>query len=117
MMWQPEMLRQLTDAVIETLEDGRAGQLSTKAREAKLPAAVVNEIERDAAFPPVPKKMMMVSSPRVAAKWLNKSGVSAEHSDELALATSLAAILVQGKKLNQRLAELIAASKAIEEKK
>ena len=105
--WEPEIIKKFTDNLIEVAEAGRVQQITGKAREARIPERVVKEISEDAHYPAVAKASLQISAPRVTAKWLNKAGVSAEYADELAFVTSLGAILIQGRKLSQKLDKLI----------
>ena len=105
--WEPALIREFTDELIEAAEDGRVQKITGKAREARIPERVVKEISNDAHYPASAKKSLQISTPRVTAKWLNKAGVSAEYADELAFVTSLGAIFIQGRKLSQKLDKLI----------
>jgi hypothetical protein len=109
--WQPEILKEFTDELIEAAEEGRMIRFATAAAEAKLPEKLVKEIVSDAHYPPVFKRGLKLSTPRVVAKALNKAGVSAEWADELSFASSLGAIWIQGRKLSAKLDKLIEASK------
>jgi hypothetical protein len=114
--WQPDMLREFTDPLIDVIEEARASKLVGKAREANLPAPLVKEIAADVRFPAGAKKTAQIATPKVAAKWLNKTGISAEYADELALCGAAVIILKQGAALSAKLDELIASAKAAEKK-
>jgi len=115
--WQADMLRSLSDELINTAEAARIAQVAGKIKEAELPEKIAREVMKDVPYKPVYKKMLMLSTPEVAAKGLNKLGISAEYKDEVTFVTSLAAILLQGRTLNAKLDELIAEVKASKETK
>lgn len=97
--------------MIDAAEQGRQQKFASAAVESKLPEKVARELVRDAQYPASFKKTLKISTPRVAAKWLNKAGVSAEHADEAAFVLSLGAIFLQGRKLSAKLDKLIEAAK------
>jgi hypothetical protein len=111
-LWQPDTLREFTDELVEAAEETRVKNFAAKAAEAKLPEKVGREVVKDSHFPAVAKRGLKLSTPKVAAKWLNKAGISAEYADEVTLAGSLLAIVIQGRRLIAKLDELIAAAKA-----
>jgi hypothetical protein len=108
MPWDSATLKPLFDQLIPTLETIAVGQLTSRATKARLPGEVVKEIERDAKFAPPAKKALEIAAPRVAAKWMNRTGISAEHQDEVILGTALASIAAQQVLLLKRLDKLIA---------
>lgn len=109
--WQPETLSNLLGELLDAAEQNRVGAFVAKCEEAKLLPALIKEIERDASFPKTAKVLLKQSLPRVAAKWLNKSGVSAEFQDELACVTAVLLIVQHDRKLTEKLDELIASQK------
>lgn len=110
--WRAEDLKEFTDELIGAVEASRVESFSDKARKAQIPAAVVKEIAADSKFPRASKSGLEMSVPRVAAKWLNKTGVSAENKEEAVLIGSIAAIFLQGRRLASKLDELVKAAKA-----
>lgn len=118
--WEAGTLKPLFDQLIPAVEVLTVRAVTDRADKARLPVAVVKEIERDAAWNEPAKKAIAVAAPQVAAKWLNKSGLSAENQPELVLGTAVAALLVHQNKVLSRLDKLIAANTAAakaEEKK
>jgi hypothetical protein len=109
--WEPQLVKEFTDELIEAAEAGRVEKFTGKARNAKIPERVVREIGTDSRFPASIKKSLQISTPRVAAKWLNKAGVSAEYADEVAFIGSLGALFIQGRKLSAKLDKLIELAK------
>ncbi len=85
----------------------RAG-LVDKAKRALIPIENIREIEEDAAWNPTAKRTLQSACPRVAAKYLNKTGISAEHQDLAVLLTAAAAIGVRHMALLRRLDEIAA---------
>jgi hypothetical protein len=110
--WLPEMLKPLTDELIDAAEERRVGKFTELAREAKLSEKIVKEIGSDSEFPAVAKKGLSLSLPKVVSKWLNKLGISAENEPEITLTSSLVAIWLQGRKLEERLVKLAETAKA-----
>lgn len=110
MPWQPEMLKPLFDQLLPTVEKVTINQIAGRAEVAKLPSAVVREIERDAAWNDVTKKALEMSAPQLAAKYLNKSGVSSDNQPEVVFGTALASIVTSHTLLLRKLDKLIAAT-------
>lgn len=73
---------------------------------------LIKEIEGDAHFPKSAKVLLVTSLPRLAAKYLNKSGISAEYQDELSVATAILLIVKHNREVSQKLDKLIAQTKA-----
>jgi hypothetical protein len=101
-------LRPLFEQLIPTVEALTVNQLTGRAEKAHLPASLIKEIERDAKWSAVSKNAVNLAAPQVAAKWLNKSGISAENQPELVLGTALATIFASHTMLLRRLDKLIA---------
>lgn len=53
------------------------------------------------------KALLKSSIPRLAAKWLNRTGISAEYQDELAVLTAVILIVKQGSSVNAHFEELV----------
>ncbi len=77
--WDPGTLKPLFDQLIPTIENLTVAQITGRAVKAKLPKAVQAEIEKDARWSDPARKAVAVSAPQVAAKWLNKTGISSEN--------------------------------------
>ena len=73
---------------------------------------MVREIETDAKWSTPAKKALEIAGPQVAAKWLNKTGISAENQPEVVLGTAVASILAGHVLLLRRLDKLIAVANA-----
>lgn len=110
MPWDAGMLKPLFDQIIPTAERLSIKQITSLAEKAKLPGEIIHEIEKDAAWNECAKTALQISAPQVAAKWLNKSGVSAEHQPEVVLGTAVASIIGGQFLLIRRMKELIAAA-------
>src|SRR5438876_1602426 len=98
--------------MIPTVEDLHVDHLTGIAEEAKLPADVVKEIGKDARWPGPSRKAIEIAAPQVAAKWLNKSGISAENQPEVVLGTAVVSIFVAHHKLSVKLQKLLEVRKA-----
>jgi hypothetical protein len=83
------------------------------AREAKLPASLCAEIERDAKYPVKSKAGLKAAIAACTAKWLNRFGVSAENKEETALLFFSAGIWMQGRRLKAHLSALVNEAKAL----
>jgi hypothetical protein len=110
--WDAATLKPLFDQLIPTIEDLQVDHLTGMAHEAKLSGEIVKEIGRDARWPGPSRKAIEISAPQVAAKWLNKSGISAENQPEVVLGTAIVSIAVSHRKLSLKLAKLLEARKA-----
>ena len=75
---------------------------------------LIKEIEADAGFPKAAVLLLKRSLPRLAAKWLNKAGISSEYQDELACVTAVLLIVQHDRKLSGKLDELISLKRAEE---
>lgn len=108
------MIREFTDVVVDAAEAKRVSSLTGAAREGGLPENTIKRIEKDSHYPAPAKTSLQIALPRLTAKYLNKAGISAEYADEAALLTSLGAILVQGRKLQATLDELIETNRKLQ---
>ena len=68
-------------------------KLTEKASAARIAPDLVREVEQDAAWNPLAKQEIVEGGAATAAKWLNTSGITAEHADELRLLGGCLAIL------------------------
>lgn len=73
---------------------------------------LIKEIQEDAHFPATAKVLLAVSLPKLAAKWLNTSGISAEYQDELSCLTAVLIIIQHDRKMSAKLDKMIAEHKA-----
>ena len=110
--WDAQTLKPLFDQLIPTVEDLHVEHLTGMAEEAKLPTEIVKEIGKDARWPGPSRKAIEISAPQVAAKWLNKSGISAENQPEVVLGTAIVSIVVSHRKLALKLEKLLQSRKA-----
>lgn len=114
--WQPELLNDLLSELLDAAEEGRVAMFAGKCQEAGLMPKLCKEIEADAHFPKMAKVILKRSLPRLACKWLNATGISAEYHDEVAVVTALLLIIQSDRKNSAKLDELIAAKKTPETK-
>lgn len=110
--WDAQTLKPLFDQLIPTVEDLHVDHLTGMAEQAKCSAEIVKEIGRDARWPGPSRKAIEISAPQVAAKWLNKSGISAENQPEVVLGTAIVSIAVSHRKLALKLQKLLEVRKA-----
>jgi hypothetical protein len=110
--WTAEMLQELTDGIVDALEERRVEKFTEKAKEAQLPEKLVKEIGTDARYPVVGKRGLKVALPQVGAKLANKAGISAEHLPEVILAKAITLNVVHGRRLEAKLDKLIEQEKA-----
>lgn len=106
--WQADTLKDLIGELLDAAEQNRVAQFLEKCREAGLVGQLIKEVERDAYFPKTAKLLLKNALPRLAAKYLNKAGFSAEYRDELACVTAVLLIIKHDRSLSQRLDEMIA---------
>ena len=103
--WEPELIADLLGELIEAAEENRVAQYAAMCKEANLLPKLCKEIEGDAYFPKLSKKVLSRCLPRLAAKYLNKSGVSAEFQDEVAVVTAFLLIAWNDRNIAKRFAE------------
>jgi hypothetical protein len=113
--WTPEDVREFTDELVDLSEAKRLSDFIDAANEAKLPKSLVAEIEKDARYPQKCKAGFKTAVAATTAKWLNRSNVSAKNKEEAALIFFGGTILLQGRRLRQKLDELIVSAKEAEE--
>lgn len=106
--WDAETLRPIFVELVPTVEELAVGRLTAKAAKAQLPTTLIKEIASDAAWKAPEKRAMILAGPEVTAKWLNKSGLSAENKFELVLATALLSIVRNNVALGRKLDHFIA---------
>lgn len=106
--WNASSLAPLFSQIIPAAESLATGQIISRAIKAKLPAQAVREIEAECKWAEPAKKALEIEWPRLAAKWLNKTGVSSENQPEVVCLSALAVIGVSHVKLLQRLDKLVA---------
>lgn len=99
------------DELVEAAEENRVGNYIARCAEAGLTPKLCKELEADAHFPKVAKTLLKHSIPRLAAKWLNRAGLSAEWQEEISVLTAIILIIKQQAKVNARLEEVILQSK------
>ena len=112
MLWQAGDLLPVTRNAVPLFEALCQKPVLKKARRANLPKEVLAEIERDSRWPDGSKKMLADTGSALAAKYLNKSGVSAAFKDEVNFGVALCSIAAGQIALQRRLDALIAASQA-----
>ncbi len=113
--WTAEDLRQCSVELVELIESWRVDSHSKHAAAGKLPAIVVEQIARDAAFPPASKKSLSTSSPATLAKAFNALNVPIALKSIITTAPALAYLIVRDLQTSSRIEKLIAESKATSE--
>lgn len=94
-----------------TAEQYLVSRLTKKAAAARLGAELLKKIEADSRLDDVTRKSLLVALPRLCAKYLNKSGISAEYKDEVVVAICCLRIVQRQFRLEAKLDELIATMK------
>jgi hypothetical protein len=110
--WDAQTLKPLFDQLIPTVEDLHVDHLTGMAEQAKCSAELVKEIGKDARWPGPSRKAIEIAAPQVAAKWLNKSGISAENQPEVVLGTAIVSIAIAHRQLALKLKKLLEVRKA-----
>lgn len=106
--WQPEILAPICQRLVTIGDSLHCGKMEKLARKANLPEKVVAEIEKNSHFQPSTRIELQESGSRVAAKLLNKTGMSAEHADELRFSVALTSCLMEIQNQTRELKVLIA---------
>lgn len=106
--WDTSVLAPLFEEIVPAVEQEAVASLTNRAAKAQLPAPLLKQIEKDAHWSTAAKKSLTVTGPQVAAKWLNKLGVSAENQGEVVLALAVASIAFTHFRLSRKLDALIA---------
>lgn len=105
--WEAAKLKPLVARLVKTAESLAVKQISSTAAKANLPGPILKEIEDKAAWHDLAKEAINESAPAVAAKWLNRTGMSAEHQDELVLGTAILDVAASHVLLLKRIEELV----------
>lgn len=106
----------LVDQLIEAAEENRVGQYVARCAEAGLTGRLVKEIEASAHFPKTAKALLKHSLPRLAAKWMNKAGLSAEWQEEISVLSALILIMAQDRKTTAQLDALVEEVRRVKKK-
>jgi len=114
--WTGEDVRDFTDELVELSEAKRVSEFCEAAKEAKLPASLIKDIQRDAHYPAKCKAHFKTSLAGVVAKWLNKTGISAKNREEAAFLFYGATILLHGRRMRAHLDAIIDEDRAEREK-
>jgi hypothetical protein len=102
------MVSKITDPIIEALEKGRIKKFGEGARELNLAPATVKEFQQGAAYPDAARAAVKLSTPEVIVDALNRTGLSAEYQHHLNCVWGWGQIVIQGRRLNAKLDELLA---------
>jgi hypothetical protein len=104
--WTADLLRPIFEQALPVAEGLAVQNLTEKARAAKLDAALVREVADGAKIHPLAKQQIVEGGAAVAAKYLNKSGVSSEHADEVRLLGGIVAAFAGYRAVAAKLDEL-----------
>lgn len=102
------MLKPLFEQLVPTAETFIVKQVSEKAVKARMPGEVVKDFEKLASWNPMAKKALELSGAQLAAKYMNKAGVSAEYQPEVTFGTALCSIVAGHVLMMRKMDELIA---------
>jgi len=108
--WEASQLTPIFQQLLPAVEQLTVNQVLQRAGKARLPGELLHEIEDEAKWSAPTKKALELSGPQVAAKWLNKTGISAENQPEVVFGTAVASLLASHVMLLRRLDKLIAAA-------
>jgi hypothetical protein len=108
--WLGKKIEPVSERLVAIMEELRGRRISKRARLANLPPETVEEIEHTIGWDNNLKRLLSESSAEVAAKYLNKAGVSAEYQPEITLAGALLAAIHSDNQVMKRLDKLIAAA-------
>lgn len=114
--WTVEDFRQCAPELVELAEAWRIDSHTKAAAAGKLPAPVVNEIAKSAAFPPGSKKSLSTASPVTLAKMFNALKVPVAFKGIISAAPALAYIIVRDLQTSARIEKLVAEHKEHREK-
>lgn len=114
--WVAADVCDFTDEIVELAELRRVSEFVEIAREAKLPAKVIAEIEKSSHYPVKSKGNLKRCLGDVVAKALNKTGVSAKNKEEVKLLFCVVTIKLQGVRLKKDMMAMIEADKATKAK-
>ena len=115
--WDPETLKPIFEQLVPACEQLDVQSVTRLAAEADLPKEVLKEVEKDARWTPPTKTALLISAPQVAAKWLNKSGISSENQGEVVLGMAIASIVASHVLLVKKLERMIAEKNPPQERK
>jgi hypothetical protein len=110
--WQAGDLLPVTEAGVPLIEQMLGRSIVRKARRARIPDEIISEIEKDVAWPKASREMLIKTSDALAAKYLNKAGLSAEYKVEVNFGVAVLNIGALHMAVLKRLDKLIAASNA-----
>lgn len=79
--WTPEEVAEISDEVINGIDDWDKLDDVKKAKLAKLPISLVEQIEADAGLPAISKKLLLKFVPKFVARKLNEAKVDSRKSD------------------------------------
>lgn len=105
--WVASKLGPLFRRLISTAEKVLSYQITSRARKASLPSGLVKEIEIEAKWSDMSKEALQEALPELAAKYLNKTGISAEYQPEIVAAIAVSDIAMGHLQILQRLDRLI----------
>jgi hypothetical protein len=108
--WAGPDLAPVTDAAVPLFEEILHNAKLLKLRKAKIDVKLINEIEKDLAWPKETKTMLSKTGANLSAKYLNQMGISATYRDEVNFGMALLVILRVEASVNSRLDKLIAAA-------
>jgi uncharacterized protein (UPF0147 family) len=106
--WTPDEIAEITDELIEALDEHDKSAAGKAATMAKLEISLVREIEEDAAMPLFCKRIFKKCVPKLTARALNATGVSSEHKDGGFIALAVLYYLYSKFSNKKRLKDLIA---------
>lgn len=110
--WTTDDFRDTTDELVELSEARRVSDFVAIAKEAGMPPKFVAQIEKDSGYPVKSKEALKRCVAACAAKWMNKTGVSAANKEEAKLLFVMLTVKLQGLRLRKELLNIIEADRA-----
>jgi hypothetical protein len=107
-LWTPEDFRGAATELVELAEAWRIDAHTRRAVAGHLPRKVVDEVAKDAAFPPGSKRSLSTSSPVTLAKMFNALRVPISLKAVITTAPALVYIIVRDLQTGSRIENLIA---------
>lgn len=114
-LWVADDLRQCSVEIVSLVESWRVISHTKRAIKGNLPPLVVDEIKKDAAFPPDTKKSLSNSSPATLAKMFNELNVPVSLKSIVTTAPALLYLIVRDLQTGSRIEKLIQQNNAAQQ--
>ena len=105
--WTPEEIKEISDEIIDGLDESDKASMVKLAVAGHLPEEVVKQIEADAGMPKLIKKFLKLYLPKLIAKKLNDAKISAEGKETAVVVGSLGYYVLDRIATRRRVEKLI----------